>query len=426
MAGYISFVYTVKSALVSVVVLYIAYGISSVMKGSTRIQTTINSVAEDTHVLHDFPDAIITPRQEKRSRKVKQGNTYVTQTYFVTVYDVSNFISPNGQGMNTLTGLKNKPSNFEFPVKLFNGSVDGGTVEVPSKHWNPCITTLNHKGKAYENVVRRHDDKCIRLIGKGWDVYLQKDGSIKTNNAGAYGKIAAQVVGLLASTQVMFDVLKIALLWSNGFYSDYKLPDIFMSGELGEAGIKYATWWTRAYKADTGENCVQAINAVGGAVGAGAVTDVTNAAEGWIQTAETVTETAALAYLSSMASAKDVRNANTNMSMLTGHTMKVIAVRAVLLCLLLSILYSCLQRYVFATILKVEEGNDRPTLDYGIVACCAVIVTFMLRKYVYIAHSATIRSSFKKKVLHQLGEQTERLQDFKKRFHSVDFARIAI
>jgi hypothetical protein len=425
-AGYISFRYTISSAFIAFTIAVTAHLISRFTKGSTRIQTTIASVDPDTHVLHDFPDAIITPREEERSKRVRQGDKYVTKYYKVTVYDVSNFVSPNGDFMNTLKGLGMRPSSSLYPVRLNNGSVDGGTVEKPSKYWNPCITTLDHKGNRYENVARPHNETCSSLLTKGWDVYLQEDGSIKTNNIGAYGKVILQIVALLATVQLVYDVVKLSLLVKNGFYSEYKLPGIFKSGELGTAGKMYAKWWTIAYKADAGGNCLKAIGDLGNAAGAKFVNDVTDAAESVTNVVGTVTETAALAYLASMASAKDVRNIDPNMSVLAIRTMKILAVRTMLLCLLLLIIYIVLRRYVFTTILKVEEGNDRPMLNYVIVALCAVIITFMFRKYVYIAHSSTIRSSFKKKVLEQIVDKRPHIEDFKARFHSIDFSRIAI
>ena len=153
--------------------------------------------------------------------------------------------------------------------------------------------------------------------------------------------------------------------------------------------------------------------------------DVTNVVGKVVNVAETVTETAALAYLASMASSKDVTNVNIDMSKLLGRTTKIVAVRVMLLCLLLLVLYTLLKQYIFTFILKVEEGNDRPKLNYVMVALSAVVMTFIFRKYVYIAHSATIRQSFKKKVLKQLGEGPQ-MEDFKVRFHSIDHSRIAI
>ena len=82
-------------------------------------------------------------------------------------------------------------------------------------------------------------------------------------------------------------------------------------------------------------------------------------------------------------------------------------------------------QYIFNRILKVEEGGDRPTRDYVLVVVCAVVVTAMLRKYVYLIHSAGIRKSFKRNVLQQLGDSPF-ADDFSKQLHSIDHARIAI
>lgn len=423
-AGYISFVETAKYIVMLLVVSMIASFVSKLFEETTRIQTTIQDVAPDTHVLHEFPSVTITPRQERRSRRVKQGDRYVTEHYYVTVYDASNFRSPNGTLMNTLRGLETRPSSAHYPVRLHNGSINGGTVMRPSKFWNPCNTTLDHKGKKYTNVRRAHDQSCETLVGKGWDVYLTKEGNIHTTNAGAYGKVIAQIVGLLAVAQLSHQIFKLVLLVSNDFYSSYKLPELFKT-ELGDAGRLYHTWWTRAFKADTAENCLGAIGDLGSAFGADSVENVTDAAANVATAAESVTETAALAYLSAMARADDVRNVDVRMSSLAGGIFGIVSKRIVLLCVLCVILYLILKQYIFTTILKVEEGNDRPIGNYVLVALCAVVLAIMFRKYVYMAHSARIRNSFKSKVLEQL-PNGPLLEEFRNKFHSIDHSRIAI
>jgi len=424
-AGYISFVYTIVSGIVVLIIGIVAHIISKMIKGSIRIQTTIDSVAPDTHVLHEFPEIIITPRQETFSRRVKRANKYVTEYYTVTLYDVSNFVSPNGELMNTLTGLSARPLSSVFPVQLNNGGVDGGTVEKPSEYWNPCVTTLDHKGKKYENIKRFHNDNCSSLLSKEWDVYMQEDGSIKKNNVGAYGKVIAQIIVVLTKVQLIHDIGKLGLLVSNGFYSNYTLPDVFKSGQLGNAGKMYAKWWNRAYKADTGQKCLQAIGDVGSALGASFVDDVTNVAESVAGITETVTESAALAYLTLIANAKDVTNVDIYTSKIPATIIKIVAVRFIFLCLLLLIVFKILKAYMFTFILKVERGNDRPMIDYVMVAIGAMVMTFILRKYVYIAHSSSIRKKVKKKVLKQLGAGPQ-MEDFEARFYSIDYSRIAI
>ena len=90
-----------------------------------------------------------------------------------------------------------------------------------------------------------------------------------------------------------------------------------------------------------------------------------------------------------------------------------------------NVMYWLLKQYIFTSILKVEEGNDRPTGNYVLVAVCTIVMTIMLRKYAYILHSASIRKSFKQKVLEIFGD-SPLADDFKKRFHSIAHARIAI
>ena len=423
-AGYISFAYTIRSAIISLIVFLIASLISKFTKGSIRIQADIREVELDTHVLHDFPDALIAERHEKRSRRVKRGKRYVTEQYDVTLYDVSNFISPDGERMNKLRSLTLRPVSTLYPVRLRDGNVNGGTVLPPSKFWNPCSTVLHHKDKMYAGVQRPHDGPCSTLVGKGWDVYLQEDGSILTQNAGAYGKAIAQIVGFLAGTHFAFETFKLVLLVSNGFYAEYKLPDIFKS-ELGDAGKLYKLWWTRAYKADAGENCLDAVGDIAGALGADVVENATDAASGIAKVAERVTETVALAYLSSMAHASDMRNVDTRLSSVSGKAFKIMISRVLYLCVFSIVMYLLLKQYIFTSILKVEEGNDRPTGNYVLVAVCTIVMTIMLRKYAYILHSASIRKSFKQKVLEIFGD-SPLAEDFKKRFHSIDHARIAI
>ena len=422
-AGYISFAYSIKSLALHVVVILIAFLISSVTEGSTRIQTSIDSVLPDTHVQHEFTDIAITSRKEERSRRVRRGDQTVTEKYHVTVYDVSNFISPNGSTMNSLIGLTRRPQSSRFPVRLNNGSVDGGTVEPQTKYWNRCTTTLDHKGKKYTDVLRPHDAACSALIGIPWDVYLTSDGTIETHNAGAFVKVIAQIVLLLSTTQIVHEVVKMYFLLSNGFYSDYKLPEIFTS-KLGDAGKLYATWWRRAYKADAGENCLDAIGDVAAGLGAKSVQGMTDAVGNITNLAERFTESAALAYLSSMAHAPDVTNVDTGMASLTGQIVKIVLTRFLLLCVLSVILYMVLRQYVFSRILKVEEGNDRLTFDYVVVLLCACILAVTSRKYVYIAHSARIRNSLKKNVTGQLSGPL--VEDFQKRFHPIDHSRFAI
>ena len=423
-AGYFSFAYTIRSIIVGYIVYMIAYIISKYTKGSTRIQTTIRDVAPDSHALHDFPDVIVTPRQVQRSRRVRQGNTTRTETYFVTVYDVSNFISPDGGTMNTLRSLETRPTSTRYPVKLHDGKIDRGIVLRPSKYWNPCNTTLDHKGTEYKKVIRAHDQTCNTLVGKEWDVYLQEDGSILTNNVGAYTKVIAELVRLLAAAQLSNETLKLILLVSNDFYSNYKLPDIFKS-DLGNAGKLYHTWWTRAYKADAAGNCFVAVEDLAGAIGVDVVKNVTEKAKDLTQMAESVSETKAMAYLSSMANASNIKRVDTRFSTLTGYVFKIVFLRILFLCLFYRILYMLLKRHIFTAILKVEEGNDRPIGNYILVALCAVVLTVMFRKYVYIAHNANIRKAFKENVLEQL-KNNDLVDDFKKHFHIIDHSRIAL
>ena len=88
-AGYISLYRTIKWLSVWATVVTVAAVASRFFEGSTRIQTTIESVAPDTHAMHDFPMAVVTPRQEQRTRRVRRYRTNLTdrrEAYYETEY----------------------------------------------------------------------------------------------------------------------------------------------------------------------------------------------------------------------------------------------------------------------------------------------------------------------------------------------------
>lgn len=416
-----------KSLLAAALVFAIATLVNSLLKGSIRIQTVIESTDPDTHTLHRFSDVKVVSRQERHQRQVKRGDKFETEYYYETVYDLSNFVSPDGNIMNNLIGMSQPPSTSDYPVRLHNGSVNGGTVEPPAQLWNPCSTTLNHKGKMYTHVTKLHSDVCNTLIGDDWDVYLRDDGVIVPVDVGAYGKAIAQIVMGIASLQAGANLVQLGVLISNGFFHNYTLPNVFASNKLGPDGVKYAKWWKYAYKFRNAERCVDGAVMMSKMVvdsrsvnsklqkmadAAGTVADV----------AGSVSEVRALAHLSHMARKGFEEESSTGY--IYGRMAYIVVRRGVLLLLFFILLYVRLRRYIFGNILKVEEGNDRPFADYVIVVTCALLATFIFRKYVYIMHDYFIRKSFKKKVLSTFDDND--MSEFSSNFRALDVWRIAI
>lgn len=394
-AGYIAFYYTVKRLVVAALALTITKFIGSSLKASTRIQTVIESVAPDTHVLHTFRGVVVTPRQETRQRHVRRNNRHVTENYTVTVYDATNFVGPNGTPMNDVRGMKVRPSGDTYVVQLRNGFVDGGVVLPPMDYWNPCVTTLKHKANVYRGVERRHNAACATLVGKPWDVYLQEDGTIQTHNALQIVKSVLACISIVLSVSLVRDVVASGLLIGNGFYENYALSKVFDT-ELGTAGQRYAKWWTWAFKADKREECVRLLGDVAESAQFESFATVADFAEGAALLAKVSTDSIALAYLSAIT--KNPKGGTVNTATLASEGLRIFLVRLVLVFLLFAVVTRVFRNYIFNTVMKVEERNDRPMVDYVLLLVVSAVTTLFLSQYVYVLHAARLRAAFKQRV----------------------------
>ena len=283
-----------------------------------------------------------------------------------------------------------------------DGTVDGGTVVAPSEYWNPCVTTLDHKGTTYEGVTRPHDKACDTLVGRGWGVYLKPDGTIVTNSAEQMIKAVVSVLVVVVVVTMVREVSSVVLLFSNNFYRNYALPSVFES-DLGERGKSFHKWWTVAYKADKREECIRLFGDMMDAAGMDTVARVSDVAGDVAGTAQSITESLALAYLKSMADSENpvATTTTTTASSLGGERVtNRFSHRPVRTAWAVS--YGLVRHHVFTQILKVEEGNDRPVLDHVLVIVASLVIAVVFRQYA--SSSSTRRGSarLQKKVLDHL------------------------
>ena len=424
-SGLISFVYTARRFLIFLVIYAISKTISSFTNSSKKINTKIVAVKPDTHVLHEFSGVIVTPRTVKRTRSYLDPKTRKrrTQEYTTTVYDVTNFVSPNGQTMNNLSNLSFRPTSNRYPVRLKNGSVDGGTVQVPQRMWNPCVVNTEHKGKQYL-LTRPHDRACSTLIGRMWGVYKDSKGRISTHNAVPWVKTISSLVALVSFVELARESIAMGLLLGNGFYMKYELPKIFES-ELGDAGRKYAKWWTWAFKSDKREECLQVLGDVLDAVGletAASISDFAEGATGWVKFS---TDSIALAYLKALTTMKDVKSP-VDTFQISKLGFQILLKRILFTLLLFAVVYVVLQQYVFLGTLRIEEGLTRPLRDRVLVLVGAIVLTVMFRQYVNLAHTSYLRRNFRNRIAKDPSLDAELVQDFLRRFPVVDHARLAL
>lgn len=400
------------------------------LSSSKRIKTHISSVLPDTHALHVFPwhEMQIHPRTIRKQRSVPKNGRQVTEEYTTVVYDVTNLIAPDGGRLNDLIGLPYRPTHSEFPVRLHRGSVNGGTVEPQSTNWNPCLTTLDHRGTLHEDIPRPHSDKCSTLVGNTWKVYLQEDGTILPDNFSQMFKAGLMTAALVAKILVVREIAAMALLFSNGFYQGYGNVATMEDGSMGAAAQRFQTLWRQSFTLRNSERCLQVagkgLNALGmnrAAAAAQSVQQLPGALR-WFK------DTISACYLF-LLSRSDRKLEAVSTGSLIRAGLIVLLVRTILYLLLLRVIYKGISLHIFQTILKTEEDLDRTRQDYMVALVCSAAISFALKEYVFLFYDAALRRQFRSRVLRNAdswGISKSQLEDFVANFPVVDHASLAL